>query len=223
MTFGYSITVADDINEMQLNTNRLKVLYNTVNVLYDTIFSALQTTMSDKDEANMDNVLAIFAGYHLTSRAVIMEYKFQNQKYKFDKIYNVFLKDYISLTLVNDNIKDMNDVIYRFISKILNADSVSEITPIAKFLISEYSSIMNSLANEIVDLIYELQQMIEFERGFTKGGISEFDMDDVENVYDKTIIPDIDPSDKEYENRLFDELVKREEELIELIKKHNEE
>ena len=223
MTFGYSITVADDINEMQLNTNRLKVLYNTVNVLYDTIFSALQTTMSDKDEANMDTVLEIFAGYHLTSRAVIMEYKFQNQKYKFDKIYNVFLKDYISLTLVNDNIKDMNDVIYRFISKILNADSVSEITPIAKFLISEYSSIMNSLANEIVDLIYELQQMIEFERGFTKGGISEFDMDDVENVYDKTIIPDIDPSDKEYENRLFDELVKREEELIELIKKANEE
>lgn len=223
MTFGYSITVADDINEMQLNTNRLKVLYNTVNVLYDTIFSALQMNMSDKDEANMDTVLAIFAGYHLTSRAVIMEYKFQNQKYKFDKIYNVFLKDYISLTLVNDNIKDMNDVIYRFISKILNADSVSEITPIAKFLISEYSSIMNSLANEIVDLIYELQQMIEFERGFTKGGISEFDMDDVENVYDKAIIPDIDPSDKEYENRLFDELVKREEELIELIKKANEE
>lgn len=222
MTFGYSITVADDINEMQLNTNRLKVLYNTVNVLYDTIFSALQMTMGDKDEANMDTVLAIFAGYHLTSRAVIMEYKFQNQKYKFDKIYNVFLKDYISLTLVNDNIKDMNDVVYRFISKILNSDSVSEITPIAKFLISEYSSIMNSLANEIVDLIYELQQMIEFERGFTTGGISEFDMDDVENVYDKAIIPDIDPSDKEYENRLFDELVKREEELIELIKKHNE-
>lgn len=212
----YSPAVADDINEMQLNTNRLKVLYNTVNALYDTVFATIRSI--DNKESNVDDIVNKFMEYHIASRSVYSEYKFQNQKYNFDKVYNVFLKDCITLSFLNKITDDMNDVLYRFIYKIMNTDSVSEMTPIFVFVATEYVENKQSLCNEIIDFIYDLQKMIDFECGPIDDPC-EYDPDD---VYDKHIIPDIDPSDKEYVNKLFDELVKKEEELIELIKKHNE-
>lgn len=212
----YSPTIADDIDEIRLNTNRLKVSYNTVNALYDTVFATIRS-INDK-ESNVDDIVNKFMGYHITSRSVYSEYKFQNQKYNFDKVYNVFLKDCITLSFLNKITDDMNDVLYRFIYKIMNTDSVSEMTPIFIFIATEYVENKQSLCNEIIDFIYDLQKMIDFETAPIDDPY-EYDPDE---VYDKHIIPDIDPSDKEYVSKLFDELVKKEEELIELIKKHNE-
>lgn len=211
----YSPAIADDINEMRLNINRLKVLYNTVNELYDTIFATIR---SIDNKSDVNDVINKFMEYHITSRSVYLEYKYQNQKYNFDKIYNVFLKDCITLSFLNKITDDMNDVLYRFIYKIMNTDSVSEMTPIFIFIATEYVENKQSLCNEIIDFIYDLQKMIDFETAPIDDPY-EYDPDE---VYDKHIIPDIDPSDKEYVSKLFDELVKKEEELIELIKKHNE-
>ena len=180
----YSPTIADDIDEIRLNTNRLKVSYNTVNALYDTVFATIRS-INDK-ESNVDDIVNKFMGYHITSRSVYSEYKFQNQKYNFDKVYNVFLKDCITLSFLNKITDDMNDVLYRFIYKIMNTDSVSEMTPIFIFIATEYVENKQSLCNEIIDFIYDLQKMIDFETAPIDDPY-EYDPDE---VYDKHIIPD---------------------------------